>query len=97
MSSSPRAPYDVAEWPEFGDAAIRVLGSFELWEELKSYIEIYIARDPRIGERVPGTAVWAWTIPINPYCTILYSIENETFAPDGTPEGKIMLIDIQEA
>ena len=59
MSSSPRAPYDVAEWPEFGDAAIRVLGSFELWEELKSYIEIYIARDPRIGERVPGTAVWA--------------------------------------
>ncbi|NQW21883.1 MAG: hypothetical protein HQ475_00400 [SAR202 cluster bacterium] len=97
MDYGHRVPFDVAEWPEFGDAAIRVLGSIELWDEIKSFIDIYIARDPHVGERVPGTSVWAWTIPINPYCTILYSIEIETFAPDGAPEGKIMLIDIQEA
>lgn len=96
MNSRHRVPYDLAEWPEFQDAAIRVFGSVELWDEIKEFIEIYIAREPRIGERVPGTSVYAWTIPINPYCTILYTIENESFAPDGTPEGIIMLIDIQE-
>ena len=96
MNSKRRYLYDVEEWPGFEDAAIQVVGSFGKWEAIKEYIDQNIAREPRIGQRIPGTILYALTLETNPPSTIFYSIENETLDAEGRETGTIMLRDIQE-
>jgi hypothetical protein len=96
MNSRRRYLYDVEEWPGFEDAAIRVLGSISRWEAVKDYIDQYIAKEPRIGQRISRTNLYALSLETNPPSTIFYSIENETLDAQGHETGTIMLRDIQE-
>ena len=96
MNSKRKYLYGVDESPGFEEAAILVLGSFGRWEQIKDYIDQYIAREPRVGERVPRTNLYALSLETNPPCTIFYSIDNETIDASGNQTGTIILQDIQE-
>ena len=96
MNSRRRFLYDVVEWPGFEEAAILALGSFGRWEAVKEYLDLFIARDPKVGHLIPGTNLYALSLETNPPCTIFYSIEDESIDEAGHQTGKIVLREIEE-
>ena len=96
MNSRRRPLYDVREWPGFEDKAIRAFGSFGRWELVKEFIESHIARDPRIGQNIPGTPLYAWSLETYPRCTIYYTIDDENIDSEGHQTGTITLRDVAE-
>lgn len=95
MNGPRNIPYDVQEWPGFEEKAIQVFGSFGRWELVKEFIELHVAREPRIGRLIPGTSWRALTIT-NPITTIYYTIDNEKIDEAGELTGTITLRDVEE-
>jgi hypothetical protein len=95
MNGRRRILYDVQEWPGFEEKAIEVIGSFGRWEMVKEYIEIYIAREPRIGWAIPGTNLRGLNIS-SPNVMIYYTIDNEHIDDAGEITGTITLRDLEE-
>ncbi len=76
-SWSPRL-YRVIESEEFLERAAAFAGSFERWDEIKQTIDLDLARDPYVGQAVPGTLLYAVQIEIWPPLTLYYTINDET-------------------
>ena len=95
MNGHPRVPYDVQEETGFEEKAIQVFGSFGRWELVKEFIELHVAREPRIGRLIPGTSWRALSIT-NPIATIYYTIDNEQIDETGEITGIITLRDVEE-
>ena len=95
--NSRRRPLPMCEnGPDSKIKRIRAFGSFGRWELVKEFIELHIARDPRIGQNIPGTPLYAWSLATYPRCTIYYTIDDENIDSEGHQTGTITLRDVEE-
>ena len=50
------------------------MGRLEYWDELWFNFDRWLAKDPYLGQRVPGTLLWALPLNTNPPLTAYYRI-----------------------
>ncbi|MGH2586102.1 MAG: hypothetical protein ACRDJE_14410 [Dehalococcoidia bacterium] len=73
----PPSRYTVTETAEFLERAAAFAGSSERWDKIKETIDQDLARDPYVGQPVPGTRLYAIQIDTWPPLTIYYTIDDE--------------------
>jgi hypothetical protein len=81
-------PYGVDETGVFITQASVIFGSTGKWDEKKRFIDLYLARDPSVGHRVPGTNLYALII-FTPPCVLFYTYDILT-------QGRISLVEIHK-
>jgi hypothetical protein len=83
-----RNPTIIIEADGFTEKAITIFGPYSKWEEIKDFIDIYIARDPRgAGKLVPGTTVYRLKLNTTPSTLIYYHV-------DAANEDRVTLLEI---
>jgi hypothetical protein len=73
--TDPRAPYKVKETKRFLSRARKLTGSFKRWDEVKETIDLDIARNPTIFEKIPGINLRAVGLLTNPPRTLYFSVD----------------------
>ncbi|MGB8262705.1 MAG: hypothetical protein WCF70_02270, partial [Dehalococcoidales bacterium] len=56
------------------------------WDEIKEFIDGYLAREPHLGQNIPNTELYAVTILTNPQLTLYYTVKDDL--------GEITLVDL---
>jgi len=68
-------PFKVKETRKFLSHVKALVGSFQRWDEIKETIDLDIARNPNIFEKVPGTELRAVNLATDPPRTLYFTIE----------------------
>ncbi len=75
MPGPPSSNYGVEESEGFLASISNIIGSVRRWDEIKETIDLDLARDPYVGQEIPGTALRAVTILSQPPLTLYYSVD----------------------
>ncbi len=69
-------PFSIIEDDEFLAQARRVSGSIRAWDEIREFIDLYIARDPiEAGHKIPGTSLYVIKLNSIPPHILLYEVD----------------------
>ena len=75
MDDSSSPPYKVVESPRFARDVKNHFSNFQRWDEIKETIDLDIARNPSIFEKVPSTELYSVGLPTMPPLTLYFSID----------------------
>lgn len=70
-------PYTVKETDYFVKQVVLLTGEIEAWDEIKETIDLDLARNPRAGQEIPETELYAVTILSEPSLTVYYTVDDE--------------------
>jgi hypothetical protein len=69
--------FTIIENEGFAERAVAVLGAYWIWEDVKEFIDLYLARNPKTaGKLIPGTEVYLISLDITPETAIFYSVDS---------------------
>ena len=71
-------PYIVKETHYFIQQVGFLTETIEAWDEIKETIDLDLARNPRAGQRIPKTQLYAVTVLSDPPLTVYYAIDDES-------------------
>ena len=77
MHSTENRPFEIIEPEDFLSQVQSRLGDLRAWDEIKSFFELFVARDPYLFEAIPGTDWRAVVVLTDPPSTLYFSV-NET-------------------
>jgi len=75
MSDQP--PYVVIESQKFLRKARRISGSFQRWDEVKRTIDLDLARNPHIFQKIPGHELYGVIIPLDPPRVLYFTVNDQ--------------------
>jgi hypothetical protein len=67
-------PYKVKETKRFLSHVKELMGNFKRWDEIKETIDLDIARNPNIFEKIPGTNLRAVNLATDPPRTLYFTV-----------------------
>lgn len=70
-------PYIVKETDYFVEQVELLTGEIEAWDEIKETIDLDLARNPRAGQEIPETELYAVTTLSKPSLTVYYTVDDE--------------------
>ena len=70
--------YELQTTPSFDKKAEEYAGSMERWDEIARSYDYLLRQNPRVGERIFDTPLWALTINRERQPTIYYHIDDES-------------------
>jgi hypothetical protein len=76
MTSWKNPWYEVIEIDDFTAQASKYLGSVRGWDEIKEFIDQYLARNPKVGRKIPNANLYGLSLLTNPPLTIYYSVDD---------------------
>ncbi|HXN05590.1 MAG TPA: hypothetical protein VN944_00835 [Nitrospiria bacterium] len=69
--------YTVIEGNNFSQQLPLFIESIKKWDEIKSSIDLDLARNPFLARKIPNTELYVLTLRTNPPLTIYFSIERD--------------------
>lgn len=80
--------YSIIEPLQFLNEVAEITGSIARWDEIREAILLDLPRNPRIGQSIPGTKLFAILILSTPFLTLYYQIDDTA--------GTITLIELRK-
>ncbi len=68
-------PFKVKEAERFLAHVKELIGSFQRWDEIKQTIDLDIARNPNVFEKIPGTNLRAVSLSTDPPRTLYFTVD----------------------
>lgn len=69
-------PYEIKETPEFLRQVSRLCGSVGKWDEIKTYLDLYLARNPSVGHSIENTNCYGISMSTKLPMTLYYSVDD---------------------